>query len=96
MILIGGGVVAIIFFIVFFVWAGKNSPTDASSTSNWREIKQDLFSAWISPLLAILGTFLALGYFISLPNYSVYLMMALACLAVGLSVAALSFALVSR
>ena len=89
------GVISVIFYIVFFVWAGGNSPTGESKKS-WNDIKGDLFSTWISPLIAVLFTFMALAYFIQIPDYSVYIAMALSCLALGFSIAAVSFALVSR
>ena len=87
--------IAVSFYAIFFVWVGNNLPT-GSSTTHWNDIKSNLFSAWISPLLAILFTFFASAYFIRYPDFSVYIAMALSCLAVGLSIASISFAVVSR
>jgi len=88
-------VIAIILYIVFFVWAGKNSPT-GDSNANWNDIKSDVFSSWVAPMFAILLSFISLFYLIRLPDLSVIVIMGLACLSVGLGVAALSFAMVSR
>jgi hypothetical protein len=87
--------IAVSFYTAFFVWVGNNSPT-GPSTTNWNDIKSNLFSSWISPLLAIVFTFFASAYFIRFPDYSVYLAMAFACLGVGIALASLSFAIVSR
>jgi hypothetical protein len=88
-------VISIAFYIVFFVWAGKNSPTGDSRT-DWNEIKSDVFMSWIAPVIAILFSFISLFYLIRYPDYSVLIVMGLACLAVGFGVASLSFAIVSR
>jgi Na+/H+ antiporter NhaC len=88
-------IISIIFYIVFFVWAGKNSPTGDSKT-DWNEIKSNVFMSWIAPVIAILCSFISLFYIIRYPDYSVFAVMGLACLAVGLGVASLSFAVVSR
>ena len=88
-------VLGVIFYIVFFVWAGKNSPTGGSN-QNWNEIKSNIFMSWIAPVIAILFSFISLFYMIRYPDYSVMIIMGLACLAIGLGVASLSFALVSR
>lgn len=88
-------VIAIIFYIVFFVWAGKNSPTGDSNT-NWNEIRSNVFMSWIAPIVAILCSFITFFYLVRYPDYSVIMVMGLACLAVGLGVAALSLALISR
>lgn len=88
-------VIAIIFYIVFFVWAGNNSPTGDSNTK-WNDIKSNVFMSWIAPIIAILFSFISLFYLVRYPDYSVIMIMGLACLAVGLGVASLSFALISR
>ena len=80
------------FYIVFFLWANQN----LGGTTDWNQVKSNVFSAWIAPSVAILFTFMSLFYFIRFPDYSVYLAMGLSCLAVGLSAGALSFSLVSR
>jgi len=88
-------ILAVVFYIVFFVWAGKNSPT-GDSNNNWNDIKSNVFMSWIAPVIAILFSFIAMFYLVRYPDYSVYVIMGLACLVLGLSVASLSFALVSR
>jgi hypothetical protein len=85
-------VVGVTFYVVFFLWAFNNLGGDI----DWNRVKSNVFSAWISPLAAILFTFIALFYFIRFPNYSVYIAMGLSCLAVGLSAGSLSYAVVSR
>jgi Na+/H+ antiporter NhaC len=86
---------AVAFYIVFFVWANNNSPT-GNSNNNWNDIKSNVFMSWIAPVIAILFSFISLFYLVRYPDFSVFVIMGLACLAVGLSVASLSFALVSR
>ena len=87
--------IAVSLYVVFFVWVGNTYPTGSSNT-HWNDVKSNLFSSWIAPLLAILFTFFASGYIINYPNYSVYFAMAFSCIAVGIAVASLSFAIVSR
>jgi hypothetical protein len=88
-------ILAVVFYIVFFVWVGKNDPT-GSSTHNWNDIKSDIFSSWVCPIVAIVFTFFASAYFVQYPNYALYIAMGLSCLAVGTALASLSFAMVSR
>jgi len=88
-------VLAIIFYIVFFVWASKNAPTGDSS-NNWNDIKADVFSSWIAPSVALICSGISFYYLNRYPDYFIWIVMALACLAVGFGVAALSFALISR
>jgi hypothetical protein len=88
-------IISVIFYIVFFVWAGQNSPTGNSKT-DWNEIKSNVFMSWIAPVIAILCSFISLFYIIRYPDSSVFVMMGLACLAAGLGIASLSFAVISR
>ena len=52
--------------------------------------------SWIAPVIAILCSFVSLFYLIRYPDNAMILVMAVACIAAGLSVASLSFALMSR
>jgi hypothetical protein len=88
-------VISVIFYIVFFVWAGKNSPTGDSKT-DWNIVKSDVFMSWIAPVIAVLCSFVSLFYMVRYPDYAVFGVMGLACLAVGLGAASLSFAIISR
>lgn len=88
-------VIGVIFYIVFFVWAFNHSPT-GNSTINWNTIKSNVFMSWIAPVVAILCSFASLFYLIRYPDSAMILMMAAACIAAGLSVASLSYALMSR
>jgi hypothetical protein len=88
-------VFGIIFYIVFFIWAGKYSPTGDSRT-DWNEIKSNVFMSWIAPVIAILCSFISLIYMVRYPDYSVFAVMGLSCLAVGFGIASLSFAIISR
>ena len=72
-------VISIIFYIVFFVWAGKNSPTGDSKT-DWNDIKSDVFMSWIAPIIAIVCSFISLFYVIRYPDSAVIVVMGMACL----------------
>ena len=87
--------IAVIFYIVFFVWTSKNSPT-GNSTTHWGDIKKDVFSSWVAPTIAIIFSFVSLAYLIRYPDLIVYVLLGLSCLMVGISVSALSFSIVSR
>lgn len=86
---------AFICYVVFFIFVNENYPTGAPNTQ-WGVITKKVFQLWISPVIAILFTFLAIMYFIQYPNVSMYMALAMSCLFLGLSVASLSFALISR
>ena len=87
--------ISVIFYIVFFVWAGENSPTGNLNT-DWTKIKSNVFMSWIAPAIAILCGFVSLFYLVRYPDYSVIIVMGLACLSAGLGMASLSFAIISR
>ena len=97
---VGISVIAIIFYIVFFTWVSTNWPDTTGKNDilqNWNKIKQDPLRSWVCPVLAILCSFIVFFLLIGpYPDHSVFLMMGLACLGVGLGVVALSFALLSR
>ena len=88
-------VISVIFYIVFFVWAGQNSPTGNLNT-DWNKIKSNVFMSWIAPVIAILCSFVSLFYLVRYPDFAIILVMGMACLAAGLGLAALSFAVISR
>lgn len=88
-------VISVIFYIVFFVWAGENSPTGNLNT-DWNKIKSNVFMSWIAPVIAILCSFVSLFYLVRYPDFAIILVMGMACLAAGLGFAALSFAVISR
>lgn len=88
-------VISVIFYIVFFVWAGQNSPTGNVNT-DWNKIKSNVFMSWIAPVIAILCSFVSLFYLVRYPDYAVFIVMGMACLSAGLGVASLSFAVISR
>ena len=88
-------VIGIVFYFVFFNWAINHSPT-GDSTTNWNSIKSNVFMSWIAPVVAILCSFISLFYLSRYPDSGMILVMGIACIAVGLSVASLSYALMSR
>lgn len=88
-------VISVIFYIVFFVWAGNHSPT-GDSKMDWNDIKSNVFMSCIAPIIAVLFSFISLFYLVRYPDSSVIIVMGLACLAAGFGIAALSFAVVSR
>lgn len=88
-------VISVIFYIVFFVWAGENSPTGNLNT-DWNKIKSNVFMSWIAPVIAILCSFVSLFYLVRYPDFAIILVMGMACLAAGFGMASLSFAVISR
>ena len=88
-------VISVIFYIVFFVWAGQNSPTGNLNT-DWNKIKSNVFMSWIAPVIAILCSFVSLFYLVRYPDFAIILVMGMACLAAGFGMASLSFAVISR
>ncbi len=88
-------VISVIFYIVFFVWAGENSPTGNLNT-DWNKIKSNVFMSWIAPVIAILCSFVSLFYLVRYPDFAIILVMGMACVAAGFGMASLSFAVISR
>ena len=88
-------VISVIFYIVFFIWAGQNSPTGNVHT-DWNKIKSNVFMSWLAPVIAILCSFVSLFYLVRYPDFAIILVMGMACLSAGLGLAALSFAVISR
>jgi lipoprotein signal peptidase len=88
-------VIGIIFYFVFFTWVVDNFPT-GKKQNYWSTIKSDVFSSWVVPVIAILCSFISLFYLVRYPNHMMFLTMGISCIAAGLSVASLSYALVSR
>jgi predicted membrane channel-forming protein YqfA (hemolysin III family) len=87
------GLSAAIFYIVSFVQTSKF----VGSKDDWSLIQNQITKIWIYTLIgAVCLSIASLLYFIQDPNKTMYFLIVVSCLALGLSYSALAVAVISR
>lgn len=95
------GTVGIIIFSVIsismYIWSFISISNFIGSKDDWNLIKPQITKVWILTLIGTFGLIVAaLLYYIQDPSHTIYFILVLSCLSLGLSFSALAVAAISR
>ena len=97
----GGGMIGIVLFgltsVGMFIGAFVSMSNFVGSKDDWNVIQPQITKIWILTLIGTFGLIIAaLLYFIQDPERTIYLILVLSCLTLGLSFSSLAISAISR